>query len=364
MTMADATAPTDPGDLPIEQARQNWLAKQSDKTEQTQGAYDRRTRLFVEWCDENGIETVGELTPFLVDQFDLWIRDRYDSMPTIRGRLQTNRQLLDYFEQIGATDHDLAAAIDVPVLNRQEAKSEKRLDPEEATRLLRHFRSDPATFGTPEHAFLELAWYTGARLGAIRGLDLDDYEPDEQRIHFRHQPETGTPLKNKHEGERYVGISTEVVEALNAYIQRERWDKRDDHGRQPLLSGRQGRPSVSTLRAWSYMATQPCRYGPCPHGEDYPTCKYRERNYSSQCPSSRSPHHIRTGSITWQLNRGLPVETVARRVNATARIIREFYDAADDLEEFEHRRKDAAAALSIDNETPDQSDHKEDETNE
>lgn len=345
-------APTEPGDLGIEAARDRWLTKQTDKTDRTMRSYRNRSGKLVEWVEEQGIERVSELTPFLMDQFDLYIKEENDSQATIRGILQTCKQFLDYLVQIGAGEQELPDAIDVPVLNRQEAASDKRLDPEEAERLLEHYRSDMATFGTPEHAFLELAWYTGARLGALRGLDLEDFEPEEKRVHFRHQPSTDTPLKNKIQGERYVGISANVVAALNAYIERERYDKRDANGRRPLFSARQGRPSWTTLRAWSYLATQPCVYGPCPHDKDPATCSYRERNHSSKCPSSRSPHHLRTGSITWQLNKGLPVEVVSARVNASPRIIREFYDAADTLEEFEERRSTASDVLSDTSEEP------------
>jgi len=334
-----------PEDLSIEDARDRWLSKNTDKTDRTVTSYRTRTQKFVDWCEENDIETVGDLTPFLVDEFDLYVRQQENAPSTVRGVLQTNRQLLDYIVQLGAGDESLPDALDVPVLNRQESMSDKRLAQEDALTLLEHYRNDRATFGTPEHAFLELAWWTGARLGAIRGLDMEDFEPEENRIHFRHRPATDTPLKNKTEGERYVGLSDHVVEALTAYIERERYQKRDEHGRRGLFSARQGRPSFTTLRAWSYLGTQPCVHGPCPHDRDPATCSYRERNESSRCPSSRSPHHIRTGSITWQLNRGLSVDVVAARVDASPRVIREFYDAADSLEEFEERRSTATDAL-------------------
>ncbi|MFT4921024.1 MAG: site-specific recombinase XerD [Haloarculaceae archaeon] len=348
-----ADAPARPEDLTVEEARDRWLTKQTDKTDRTMRSYRNRSDKLVEWADDQAIETVDDLTPFLIDQFDLYIKDTNDSPATIRGILQTCKQFLDYLVQIAASEQELPDAVDVPVLNRQEASSDKRLDPEEAERLLDNYRNNIATFGTPEHAFLELAWYTGARLGALRGLDLEDYDPEKQRVYFRHQPSTETPLKNKVQGERYVGISENVVAAIDAYIERERTDKRDVHGRRPLFCARQGRPSWTTLRAWSYRATQPCVYGPCPHDKDPATCSYRERNHSSKCPSSRSPHHLRTGSITWQLNRGLPVEVVAARVNASPRVIREFYDAADTLEEFEERRSTARDVLSVGSEVSD-----------
>ncbi|QLG27721.1 hypothetical protein HUG10_09220 [Halorarum halophilum] len=50
--------------------------------------------------------------------------------------------------------------------------------------------------------------------------------------------------------------------------------------------------------------------------------------HASKCPSSRSPHKIRSGSITWQLNCGVPPEIVAERVNASVSTIKSHYDFA------------------------------------
>lgn len=99
------------------------------------------------------------------------------------------------------------------------------------------------------HAFLEVAWYSGARMGGIRALDLGDYDPEEQSLQFHHLPETGTPLKNKYDGERKVGINDHVVECLDTYILRERSDKRDERGREPLSpDDRVGRRSPRSAR--------------------------------------------------------------------------------------------------------------------
>lgn len=164
---------------------------------------------------------------------------------------------------------------------------------------------------------------------------------------FTHRPATGTPLKNKHDGERLVGLSETVAEVIDTYVARERFEKRDDHGRRPLFCARQGRPSFSTIRGWTYLATQPCHYTSCPHGNDRATCDYVDRSHASKCPSSRSPHRLRTGSITWQLNKGLSVEQVAERVNASPRVIRRYDDKATQKEEFEQRRRAASAELDI-----------------
>jgi len=166
--------------------------------------------------------------------------------------------------------------------------------------------------------------------GGLRALDLQDTHLGEQPyVEFRHQKETGTALKNKMGGERPVAIPRETADALQEFIDHHRYDVRDEHGRQPLLASARGRPGPNTVRVWSYLATEPCLHSPCPHGKQRPTCKWTEYAHASKCPSSRSPHHIRTGAITWMLNLGWPPEDVAERVNATVKTIEQHYDKAD-----------------------------------
>jgi len=47
------------------------------------------------------------------------------------------------------------------------------------------------------------------------------------------------------------------------------------------------------------------------------------------------------------LNRGLDIEIVAERVNASPSVIRQHYDQATGAEEFEKRRRAAETALDI-----------------
>ncbi|QIO24377.1 tyrosine-type recombinase/integrase [Haloarcula sp. JP-L23] len=338
--------------MPVSHAVNRFLRKrQTDATDRTLRSYRNRLDPFVEWCEDNGIECLGDLTAWHIDEYDLARREADLAPTTIKGHLSTLRVFLKYTASVGAVDDDLPEAVDVPPLDATEEQSEERLSAEDATSALSFFRSSRKYFGVSMHAFLEVAWHTGARMGGLRGLDLDDYNADDQYLEFRHRPSSGTPLKNKGDGERYVGIADPVCEALETYIARERSDKRDEYGREPLFCGRQGRPSFTTLRAWSYQATQPCLWTECPHGRRRSSCDWTQRSEASKCPSSRSPHRIRTGSITWQLNRSLSIEVVAERVNATPSVIRRYYDQATAEEEFEKRRRAAETALDIDTES-------------
>jgi len=271
----------------------------------------------------------------------------------VQGQLATLQVFLKYLDRVGFVEQEVAESVDIPNLDREEVSSDERLAPEDAKPLLQFFRNSTARYGTPGHAMLELLWHTGARMGSVRGLDLEDYDPDEQYVAFTHRPATDTPLKNKHDGERLVGLPETVVDVIDTYVARERFEKRDEYGRRPLFCARQGRPSFSTIRGWTYLATQPCHYTACPHGNDRATCDYVDRNHASKCPSSRSPHRLRTGSITWQLNSGLSWEAVADRVNSDPDTLRRYYDKATDREKLEERRREHLNKLDLEEEEDD-----------
>ncbi|MFB6161764.1 MAG: hypothetical protein ABEJ61_11425 [Haloferacaceae archaeon] len=86
------------------------------------------------------------------------------------------------------------------------------------------------------------------------------------------------------------------------------------------------------------------------------TCEHHSRTSAHGCPSARSPHEVRSGSITCQLHRGLSKDVVAARVNATIAVIERHYDQARQLEEYRERRAEHLDKLGIDDE------NEEDET--
>jgi hypothetical protein len=96
----------------------------------------------------------------------------------------------------------------------------------------------------------------------------------------------------------------------------------------------------------------------CPHGKERDTREWVDYSQASKCPSSRSPHPVRRGSITWQLNRGVPIEVVAKLVNSSVRVIEEHYDQPTQREELEKRRREHIGRLGLDDE-PGGSDGKE-----
>jgi integrase len=184
-------------------------------------------------------------------------------------------------------------------------------------------------------------WHGLLRRGAVRALDLDDYDPEEMTLEVRHRPETGTPIKNKHRGERYVALSAEVSGVIDAWIEDRRPEATDEHGRLPLLATIYGRPHLTTIQSYVYSITRPCEYTrECPHHRTISSCNAAEmRSAAHGCPSSISPHCIRRGAITHWLSSDVPEQAVSERANVSIRVIEEHYDRRTQRKKMEQRRK-------------------------
>lgn len=329
----------EPGALSPREAVQRYLRRRrADAADATLKSWKYQLKLWVEWTEGVGIGRVSDLRPYDIDEY-YEIRSGSVAPVTLRSEMWTLRTFLKYLDQqLGAVEDDLHEAVRIPNLDPEDATNDTTLPSDDALTLLRYYRGSSVHRATRNHAFLELAWYTGARQGGLRALDIRDVGLNGEFVEFHHRPDTGTPLKNKRDGERPVAIPQETVDVLREYVRSNRYDVRDEHGRQPFLASSKGRPGTNTMRVWSYLGTQPCIHSPCPHGKDPEVCQWTEYAHASKCPSSRSPHKIRSGSITWQLNCGLPPEVVAQRVNAGVDVIKEHYDWATAEERWRRQR--------------------------
>jgi len=332
-------------------AMDRWLGVQRrDKTDETVASYHYRLKLFVEWCGREGIDDLGDLDGWLLEQY---IADRQAqdiAITTLKNETTTLRNFLEYCEDIDVLEEGLSETITVPDVPPEAESSNVKLDAEDAEQLLSYFRSDRSVYGSRPHALLELLWHTGARVGGIVALDRRDRRQTEdgrEYLLFRNRPESGTRLKKGPAGERPVLISDTVSAVLDHYVEHYRDDVTDEFGREPLLTGQRGRPEPGTVRSWCYRATVPCWAVDCPHGKRRETCEWTTQQQASKCPSSRSPHQVRTGAMTWMRNRGLAAETVAERCNASVETIDKHYDKADPVEQMLERRAQATQDLDI-----------------
>ncbi|QSG05327.1 tyrosine-type recombinase/integrase [Halapricum desulfuricans] len=327
--------------LPIEEAievfvthnRPNWKGE-------TERTYRRNLGRFAEYAAENDLQTLGDLTRWDVGGFSSWLLEKDYAKATVASRQKAVKTWLKFCESQGLIDHGMHTAIETLKLDDEEETSDQQLDPEDARTLLSFYRESPKWRGTRRHAVLEVLWHTGCRMSGLLALDLDDYDPERGDLHFRNRPETDTRLKRGNTHQRNVTLSSEPQDVLELYLARERLDQRDEHGREPLFASQNGRPTKGTLRYWTYEATQPCMAVECPHGKRRPNCEWVPRNRSSLCPSTRAPHAIRRGSITWQLNLGFDLQTVADRAAATPSVIRRYYDDPNYDDELDRRRSE------------------------
>lgn len=160
-------------------------------------------------------------------------------------------------------------------------------------------------FASIEHVAWLLLVETGVRLGALRALDVEDYRSDCEPpyVEIVHRPETGTPIKNGSEGERWIGLSDEACEIVDDYLAHQRPDVTDSYDREPEE---------------------------CTAATDV--------DRASKCPSSLTPHPIRRGYITYLLQAGVPVGTVSDRCNVSPAIIEQHYDVRSEEDKMRQRQ--------------------------
>ncbi len=314
-------------------------SRQSELANSSLAAHRRRLSLFVDWCDEAGINTLDELSARDLHEFRVWrqqgIKKDSISPETLRSSLLTLRVYLRFAASVDAVDPDLPEQLVLPA----EAKRARdvMLDTDHAEELLSHLSK--FEYATTPHSMLRIFWETGIRSGTLRALDLDDYRRDQQCLRIRHRPKTGTPLKNGNDANRLVAIKERTCRILDDYIDEYRYDVTDEHGRRPLFSTEFGRRSCQSVRANAYFWTCPCRVNlQCPHGRDPDTCESNNWEDASTCPSSVSTHPIRRGSITHHLREGVPVAVASDKTDVSPSILDAHYSEISESEAMEVRR--------------------------
>lgn len=338
-------------DLSPTEARDHWLdSLRVERTESSISTYHYRLKLFTDWAEDQDIDTMRDITGWDLSTFEAHRRRQNPRAISLNNEFSTLKNWLEYCARIELVDSELPEKVHVPEVPPDEESSDVKLESDAAMALLEHYRDDPEHYGTRGHVILELIWHVGARAGAICSLDLRDMrraDDGTRYLTFVNRPATGTRLKKGPDGERPVLLSDAVWDALDWYVEHNRDDVEDDQGRQPLLTSAYGRPDPGTIRDWMYIATQPCIHSPCPHGKERESCDWTTYGQGSKCPSSRAPHRVRTGAITWMLNMGVPIETVAERVNSSVETIKKHYDKQDPVQEMLERRLTHLGGLDI-----------------
>jgi hypothetical protein len=291
--------------------------------------------------DEARIETTEDLTSEDVERYNKW--RKYESLPrdkpladsTLSDDMYLFREFIRYLVEHRLAPVRFEKCVDIPEIdyNGGEGVDEKKLDPKVAKAALDYLRK--YEYADVEHVSMELMCQSGPRKGGLIGRDVPDFDYEERVL--KYETDETTPLKNDEGSEREVTLYGDVPEIVQDYLKDRRPPETDEEGREPLLTKGNGRMSPSTLQKIAYKWTRPCMVGlGCPHDRDPEDCEAAQKNNSAfKCPSSRAPHHIRTGYITDQKNRGVSAEGIEQRCDVSPRVQKLHYDLPDDTEERE-----------------------------
>lgn len=305
--------------------------------------HEYRIGTFVDWLeDRKNVRNMNEVDVRMVHEWRVWKReDNGDhdpcNMMTMQGQVSTVKQFLYRVADIRGVPQTLPDRIRVPSPSKDQQSNDTILSSERTRAILDYLSK--YEYASRHHVTLLLMWRVPARRGGVRALDLGDWDSEDRALEFRHRPPF-TPLKNGETSERDVILKPPVAEVVDDYVNGPRLDKVDRVGRNPLVTTNQGRPGVSTLQSWIYRVTRPCMIDEgCPHGREIDECEATEGKLASKCPSSRAPHHVRTGSVTAHRNAGTPRPVISDRGDASEDVLEKHYDKAGSRERARRRQE-------------------------
>lgn len=337
-------------DIDPEYARSLFFeAKRGTIKDSSLRAYKFPTRHFVEFLQEADIDSMADVDGFYLEQWRLQRKREDISDATFKSNCKQLRHFLNWCDDKEIVEDGLADKLTIPDVAESKLVSSEKVPLAQAEEVLNHL--DTYEYATLYHALFEVMWETACRISGAMALDVEDFvhdpEPTAENpdplpyLKFRDRPEQGTGLKNGKKSERNVTIRERTANILVKYLSRYHRDLTDEYGRTPLFCTDYKR--LSRQRAYKAINryTRPCIYsGNCPHGRPIDACEaYVHNDKAMSCPSSKSLHPIRRGSITHHLKRGWPKEALAERVDVSVEVLEKHYDARTHEDKREGRRR-------------------------
>ncbi|MBP2251278.1 site-specific recombinase XerD [Halarchaeum solikamskense] len=314
--------------------------RHGEVSEATHQSHGYRLERFLEWCRDENIENLNDLTGRDIQTFKLARKAEGLAPATLKSQMDTLRVFLRFCASINGVHDELPESVNSPSLSDDEKRGTDILKAEQAEKILAH--RSKYDYASRKHVEIRVLWATGMRMGALRSIDLSDTHLQNQFIELKHRPDTETPLKNNVRGEREVALDTTTTQVLRDYIDENRIDSVDDYGRNPLLTTKFGRASDNSVRAWMYQMARPCKSGMgCPYDRDPDRCEAvdgQTRMSAAKCPDSVAPHAVRRGAITHHLQQDTPPRVVSDRMNVGRDTLSEHYDSRTPREKMEQRR--------------------------
>ena len=299
---------------------------------------------FVDWTDEEEIENMNDVGGRQLMQFKTWRKSEADLVTiSLNGNLAILQRFLRFCENIDAVAEDVAERVPLPNVPPEEEVNYEVPTDEEVGAIRSYYRR--FEYASRRHVEFELIAEVGIRLGAVRAIDLGDFDADEKVIHLRHRPEGtddyGTPLKNGPDGERIVNISDRLRNFVVDYADHNRADVTDTYDREPLFTTSGGRPSTATIRRDFYKMSRPCAYSDdCPHDREATDCDAAKNANAADCPSRFSTHPLRKWAIMRQLDAGVPKELLSDRVDVSVPVLDKHYDQRTEEQKSRRRREE------------------------
>jgi integrase len=305
---------------------------------------------FVDWTDEAGIDDMNDVGGRQLMQFKTWRKNESDlATISLNGNLAILRRFLRFCERIDAVAEGVADRVPLPNVPPDEEVNTDVPEIEEVEGIRSYFRQ--FEYASRRHVEFELIAEIGLRMGAIRAIDLDDFDPEDLVIHLRHRPEAtedfGTPLKNGSDGERIVNVSAELCDFLVDYIEHHRHGIVDEYGREAMFTTSAGRVSTATIRRDFYKMTRPCVYSnDCPHDREAADCDAAKNKHAPQCPSGFTTHPLRKWAIMNQLDAGMAKELLSDRVDVSVPVLDKHYDQRTEERKSKRRREELEKHLT------------------
>lgn len=322
------TTQRDTNDPKLSELYDRFLDRRSNRSPATIAQYRRTIPTFLDFLDTKSVTSPWAISTELVDSYVEAIESCYEADSTVYTYTKNVRAWLRWLNKRGLCDQEVCQILGKDELGLSPKARDEALPASVAEQILQQLRNRRR--GTAVHALLELLWNAGPRIGGVHSLDVADFDAGEKELQFEHRPESGTRLKNGGEeddtdgdGERYVSLRDEAVDAVQLYISTERPSSTDEYGREPLFATSQGRATRSTLRRWVYRGTS-CRWTPKAHGDE--NCDGNCNPDSDVCPNSYYPHAVRRGAIVQHLSGGLRPDLASERFDVSVRVIRKHYD--------------------------------------
>lgn len=312
-------------------ATDDWIATaEIEQSSETLRNYGTVENLWTGFCAEHDIEVMSEVTGADLMRFKRMLMSDDIATSTVGQYLSVLRAFFRHCEQIECVRDGLADK--VPEVTTPDGTRDEKIDQDTAEAILDYF--EQFRYACRQHVEMALCWETAMRAGAMRSIDGSDcyLDRDAPYIELVHRPDQGTALKNKEKSERRVNLPAGLAELIRDYIEYNRPDVTDEHGREPLLATSHGRVTYNTIRRDFRGMTRPCVYAnECPHDRDPDECLGAGgKQNADECPSTVSCHPVRRGSITHRhLDRDIPEEVISSRCDVSKEIMQRHYDRQD-----------------------------------